>query len=65
MDLMLTTGLRFEESIEAYKLIIKLSNESELESYYNEEKELLEHYKFKLQFLRRTKKHSLVLYPKK
>ena len=56
MDLMLTTGLRFEESIDSYNLIVKLSQEGKIEEYYNHEKELLEHYKFKLLFLRRTKK---------
>ncbi|MGA3061313.1 MAG: integrase [Candidatus Bathyarchaeia archaeon] len=64
MDLMLTTGLRFEESIEAYNLIIQLSNEGKLNTYYNSEKELLEHYKFKLQFLRRTKKAFVSFVPK-
>ncbi len=64
MDLMLTTGLRFEESIEAYNLIVSLSSEGKLNSYYNSEKELLEHYKFKLQFLRRTKKAFVSFVPK-
>ena len=64
MDLTLTTGLRFEESIEAYNLIIKLSNDDKLDSYYNPEKDLLEHYKFKMQFLRRTKKAFVSFVPK-
>ena len=63
MDLMLTTGLRFEESIEAYNLMVILSNEGKLGDYYNPEKELLEHYKFKLQFLRRTKKAFVSFVP--
>ena len=64
MDFMLTTGLRFEESVESYNLIVKLSHEGKMEEYYNSEKELLEHYKFKLQFLRRTKKAFVSFVPK-
>jgi len=63
MDLMLTTGLRFEEAIESYNLIIKLSLENKIEEYYNHEKELLEHYKFKALFLRRTKKAFVSFVP--
>jgi len=63
MDLMLTTGLRFEEAIESYNLTVKLSQEGKISEYYNAEKELLEHYKFKLQFLRRTKKAFVSFVP--
>jgi len=56
LDFMAVTGLRFDEAIESYNLIIKLSKEGKLNSYYDSEREILEHYKFKEIFLRRTKK---------
>jgi len=56
MDFMATTGLRFDEAIESYNLIIKLSKEGKLNSYYDGEREVLEHYRFKEIFLRKTKK---------
>lgn len=63
MDLMITTGLRFEEAIDSYNLIVKLSQEGKIYQYYNYEKELLEHYKFKSIFLRRTKKAFVSFVP--
>ena len=63
MDLMVTTGLRFEEAIESYNLIIKLSKKNKVDTYYNREKELLEHYRFKELFLRRTKKAFVSIVP--
>jgi len=63
LDLMLTTGLRFEESVECFNLIVTLTHEGKLNDYYNAEKELLEHYKFKSVFLRRTKKAFISFMP--
>jgi intergrase/recombinase len=51
---MLLSGLRKNEGIQSFNLIITLSNERKLADYYNEDLSMLEHYKFK-QFLRRTK----------
>jgi intergrase/recombinase len=64
MDFIATTGLRFEEAVESYNLIIRLSKEKKLSSYYDSEREILEHYKFKEQFLRRTKKVFISFVPK-
>jgi hypothetical protein len=56
MDLMATTGLRYSEAIQCYNLIIKSANKGKLEDYYNSEKEILEHFRFKDIFIRRSKK---------
>jgi len=64
LDLMAITGLRLSEAIECYNLIIKLSKEGKLCEYYNEERETLEHFKFKEIFLRRNKKVFISFVPK-
>jgi len=56
MDFMAITGLRFNEALESYNLIIELAQERKLKQYYNEDKEVLEHFRFKEIFIRRTKK---------
>ena len=64
MDFMAITGLRFNEALESYNLIIKLAEEGNLSQYYNEDKEVLEHFKFKETFIRRTKKAFMSFVPK-
>jgi hypothetical protein len=49
-------GLRYEESVKAYSLIIDSAKEGKLNEYYNVETEALEHFRFKQLFIRRTKK---------
>jgi len=56
VDFMAITGLRFVESIESYNLIIKLSKHEKLSEYYDVEREILQHFKFREIFLRKTKK---------
>jgi intergrase/recombinase len=56
MDFMTATGLRFDEAVQSYNLIIKLSKEGKLKEYFNDETETLEHFRFKEVFIRRTKK---------
>jgi len=56
MDLMSYTGMRFVEGIDCYNMIIKLNQEGRLNEYYIDEKETLEHYRFKEIFLRKGKK---------
>lgn len=56
MDFMTVTGLRFGEAVEGYNLIIRLEREGKLGEYFNSEKEILEHFRFKKIFIRRTKK---------
>jgi intergrase/recombinase len=65
MDFMLQSGLRFEEAVHSYNLIIDLAREGRLNEYYNEEAEALEHYRFKSLFIRRTKKAFVSFIPKR
>jgi len=48
------TGLRVSEAIESFNMIIDFYNERKLEEYYDESKQVLEHYKYP-KFLRVTK----------
>jgi hypothetical protein len=64
MDFMATTGMRYEESVESYNLIVKLSREGKLDQYYDCDREVLEHFRFKEIFLRRTKKAFISFVPK-
>ena len=64
MDFIAVTGLRLVEAVESYNLIIELAKEGRLNEYYNSEKEVLEHYKFKDLFLRKAKKVFVSFVPK-
>jgi intergrase/recombinase len=64
MDFVLVSGLRCEESIKAYNLIIDLADKGRLSEYYNAETEALEHFRFKKLFIRRTKKAFISFIPK-
>jgi len=65
MDFIVFSGLRFEEAVNSYNLIIDLAREGMLNEYYNEENEVLEHYRFKGLFIRRTKKAFVSFIPKR
>jgi intergrase/recombinase len=56
LELMVLTGLRLIEAVESYNIIIKLDKEGKLRGYFNEEKEVLEHFRFKETFIRSSKK---------
>lgn len=58
------TGLRKNEAIQSFNLIIKLHENADLQNYYNEELDCLEHFKFKELFLRRTKNTYISFVPK-
>ena len=64
LDFVLASGLRYEESVKAYNLIIDLAKEGRLSEYYNAESEALEHFRFKKLFIRRTKKVFITFIPK-
>jgi len=49
------TGIRKNEAIQSFNLVIQLQKNGNIENYYNEELNALEHFKFKNTFLRRTK----------
>ena len=63
INFMLISGLRFEETLNSYNLIIELSKENKLDSYYEKEKTILQHYLFKDYFIRRTKKAFVSFVP--
>jgi intergrase/recombinase len=65
MDFIVYSGLRFSEAIESYNLIVKLNREGKLSEYYDAEREILEHFKFKNIFLRRSKKAFITFMPRK
>jgi intergrase/recombinase len=56
MDFMAATGLRYEEAINSWNLIIELNGQGKLGTYYSGEKRVLEHFRFRETFIRRTKK---------
>jgi intergrase/recombinase len=64
LKFMSITGLRKQEGIIAFNKIIELNKTNNLKEYFNEEKGLLEHFKYKEQFLRRTKKVYISIIPK-
>jgi intergrase/recombinase len=64
MTLIAITGMRYNETVECYNLIIKLSKEGRLDEYYNSDREILEHYRFKDIFIRNSKKLFLSFIPR-
>jgi hypothetical protein len=59
MDFITVTGLRFDEAINSYNMVAKGNRE-----YYNPEQQLLEHFRFRQVFIRRTKKVFISFVPK-
>jgi intergrase/recombinase len=64
MTLMVVSGLRFEEGVESHNLIVRLAKEGKLNEYYDSERQILAHFKFKKIFIRRTKKAFMSFIPK-
>ena len=64
MDYIAITGLRLDEAVQSYNLIIKLSKQGKLNEYYNEANECLEHFRFKEIFIRKSKKAFISFVPK-
>ena len=60
----LITGLRTSEAIDSFNLIIEFFRRSSLSTYFNEERNTLEHFKFKEVFIRRTKNAFVSIVPK-
>jgi hypothetical protein len=65
MDLIAITGLRYNEAVESYNLIVKLARKQKLHDYFNFERETLEHFRFKETFIRRSKKVFISFVPKR
>ena len=64
MDFLVVTGLRYEEAVNSWNLIIRLSRENGLGQYYRVENEILEHFRFKSLFIRRSKKVFISFVPR-
>jgi len=64
MDFIAVTGLRLNEAVQSFNLIVKLSREGKLSEYYNEDREVLEHFRFKDTFIRKSKKAFISFVPK-
>jgi intergrase/recombinase len=58
------TGLRLDEAVQSYNMIIQLSKQGKLNEYYNEANECLEHFRFKEVFIRKSKKAFISFVPK-
>jgi intergrase/recombinase len=63
MDLITVAGLRYNETVESYNLIIKLAEEGRLSEYFNAESGALEHYRFRKTFIREGKKVFISFVP--
>jgi len=63
MDFLAVTGLRYKEAITSWNLIVKLSKENHLGDYYKEDRSVLEHFRFKDLFIRRSKKVFISFVP--
>jgi hypothetical protein len=63
MDLLAATGLRLNEAVECHNLIVDLASQGRLDSYYKEERRVLEHFRFKETFLRGSKKAFISFAP--
>jgi hypothetical protein len=60
---LLLSGLRKQEAIQSFNLIIRLYNKGEISNYYNAKLKALEHWKYKDLFLRRTKNAFITFIP--
>jgi hypothetical protein len=47
IDLLSISGMRFTETVLSYNLIVKMSKKEKLHEYYDAQKGILEHYRFK------------------
>ena len=62
IDFIAVTGLRFIEAVNSYNLIIKLNEQGRLYEYYDVEREVLEHFRFKEIFSGIARKLSSALH---
>jgi len=64
LDFIAISGLRCVEAVESYNLIIDLAEKGRLSEYYDQEKEVLRHFRFKQIFMRKSKKVFVSFIPK-
>ena len=65
IDLMVATGLRLIEAIECCRLIVTLEQQNALNTYYNSERQIFEHFRFKSVFIRNSKKVFISFVPRR
>ena len=65
LKFLMLTGLRCSEGIESFNLIIELSEKCRLNEYLNAETGILEHFRFKGNFLRGTKNAFISIVPER
>jgi intergrase/recombinase len=65
IDFILVSGLRLGEAVNSYNLIIDLARKNRLSEYYNSEKEILEHFRYRKIFIRNNKKAFMSVVPRK
>jgi len=63
MDFLAVTGLRLNEAVESHNLIIELEAQGKLDAYYNKDRQVLEHFRFKETFIRGSKKVFISFVP--
>jgi hypothetical protein len=64
LKFVLVSGIRKGEAINSFNLIINLAKQKNLQTYYNEEISVLEHFKFRDIFLREKKNVYVTFIPK-
>jgi len=64
IDFMAATGLRYVEAIESWNLIGQLTRAGHIGEYYKEERQILEHFRYKELFIRKSKKAFISFVPK-
>ncbi|MFB3889399.1 MAG: hypothetical protein ACE14S_07900 [Candidatus Bathyarchaeia archaeon] len=65
LDLIVATGLRMIEAVECVRLIVTLSKQGKLGTYYDSEREIFEHFRFKETFIRNSKKVFISFVPRR
>jgi len=63
IDFLAASGLRYGEAVKSWNLIIQLSKKEKLGEYYKAERCLLEHFRYKRLFIRKTKKAFISFVP--
>jgi intergrase/recombinase len=64
MDFMAATGLRYLEAVDSWNLVVQLAKKGQLGDYYKAENAVLEHFRFKQVFIRKSKKAFISYVPR-
>jgi hypothetical protein len=63
VDLLLCSGMRPLEGMDSHNLIIKLDSENRLMDYYDSDRQVLQHFRYRSIFIRRSKKVYISFVP--